>query len=165
MAGIKWKDILAELPEDERTEIIEGGRELIRQEATLKSLRQAQALTQEHMAESLHISQVSVSRIEKRSDVLLSTLRRYVRAMGGHLRLVVDFPNQEPVVITQLSTLTTKADPVAVATKRAKGDTAIPSAAPPKKSKTAASRTRAKSTGMKRLSPRTKPTSPPKAAG
>jgi hypothetical protein len=63
------------------------------------------------MAEALHISQDGVSRIEKRSDFLLSTLRSYVEAMGGKLRLVAEFPDRKPVTLSNLDSLDTRAKP------------------------------------------------------
>jgi transcriptional regulator with XRE-family HTH domain len=72
---------------------------------TLRDLRKAHEFTQERMAEALHISQDGVSRIEKRSDFLLSTLRSYVEAMGGNLRLVVEFPDRKPVTLSDLDSL------------------------------------------------------------
>ena len=51
------------------------------------------------VAEVLGVGQESVSRLEKRSDLLLSTLRGYVKAMGGELRLVAEFPNRPPVLL------------------------------------------------------------------
>ena len=72
---------------------------------TLRDLRKAHELTQTRMAEALHISQDGVSRIEKRSDFLLSTLRSYVEAMGGQLRLIAEFPDRKPVMITGLDSL------------------------------------------------------------
>ncbi len=72
---------------------------------TLRDLRKAHQLTQTRMAEALHISQDGVSRIEKRSDFLLSTLRSYVEAMGGQLRLIAEFPDRKPVVIAGLDSL------------------------------------------------------------
>ena len=71
--------------------------------ATLKDLRQAMQKTQVDLAAALHIGQDSVSRIEKRSDMLLSTLRGYVEAMGGKLELVVHFPNRPSVTIEHLA--------------------------------------------------------------
>ena len=71
--------------------------------ATLKDLRQAMQKTQVELAEALHIGQESVSRLEKRSDMLLSTLRGYVEAMGGKLELVAHFPNRPPMVIEHLA--------------------------------------------------------------
>jgi hypothetical protein len=54
------------------------------------------------MAELLHMRQESVSRLEKRSDLLLSTLRNYVRAMGGDLKLIDQFPDRPPVQLEEL---------------------------------------------------------------
>ena len=61
------------------------------------------------MAEALPVSQDGVSRIEKRSDFLLSTLRSYIEAMGGGLRLVVEFPDRKPVTLADLDSLTARA--------------------------------------------------------
>lgn len=71
--------------------------------ATLKDLRQAMQKTQVDLAASLHIGQDSVSRLEKRSDMLLSTLRGYIEAMGGKLEIVARFPNRPPVTIERLA--------------------------------------------------------------
>jgi hypothetical protein len=51
------------------------------------------------MAKALGITQDSVSRLERRSDLLLSTLRKTVEAMGGNLSLVAEFPDRAPVVL------------------------------------------------------------------
>jgi len=72
-------------------------------------LRKAHELTQERIAETLRNSQDGVSRIEKRSDFLLSTLRSYVEAMGGKLRLIVEFPNRKPVTLSDFNSLDTHA--------------------------------------------------------
>jgi transcriptional regulator with XRE-family HTH domain len=74
--------------------------ELIAEEMSLRDLRRAHEKTQAHMAKALGIGQEGVSRIEQRSDLLLSTLRSYVEAMGGKLRLVVEFPDRPPVVLS-----------------------------------------------------------------
>ena len=73
--------------------------ELIAEEMTLRDLRKARRLTQVRMAEELGITQDGVSRLEKRSDLLLSTLRKTVEAMGGRLSLVAEFPDRAPVVL------------------------------------------------------------------
>ncbi len=70
---------------------------------SLGDIRKAQELTQERMAELLKIRQESVSRLEKRSDLLLSTLRSYISAMGGQLKLIVEFPNRPPVLLDTLT--------------------------------------------------------------
>ncbi|TSA11503.1 MAG: helix-turn-helix domain-containing protein [Comamonadaceae bacterium] len=70
--------------------------------ATLKDLRRAAQQTQQDLAAALGVGQDTISRLEKRSDMLLSTMRRYVEAMGGTLELVAQFPNRPPVVIDHL---------------------------------------------------------------
>lgn len=91
--------VLDSLPAGRREKIEERAAEL----ATLKDLRLAMRKTQVELAEVLHIGQESVSRLEQRSDMLLSTLRGYVEAMGGTLELVARFPNRPPVVIDHLT--------------------------------------------------------------
>lgn len=78
---------------------------LISEERTLQELRQAHKLTQKRMAEVLGVGQDSVSRLEQRSDLLISTLRGYVEAMGGRLSLIAEFPNQDPIVLAGLATI------------------------------------------------------------
>jgi transcriptional regulator with XRE-family HTH domain len=77
--------------------------ELVAEELALRELRKAHHRTQVSMAKQLGISQDGVSRLEKRSDLLLSTLRNYVEAMGGNLRLVAEFPDQPPVILIGFS--------------------------------------------------------------
>jgi transcriptional regulator with XRE-family HTH domain len=73
--------------------------ELVAEEMTLRELRHARKLTQVRIARELGISQDSVSRLEQRSDILLSTLRKTVEAMGGKLSLVAEFLDHKPVVL------------------------------------------------------------------
>jgi len=77
--------------------------ELIAEEMTLRELRKARKLTQVRMAKALGVTQDSVSRLEKRSDLLLSTLRKTVQAMGGNLSLVAEFPDRAPVVLSGIA--------------------------------------------------------------
>jgi transcriptional regulator with XRE-family HTH domain len=77
--------------------------ELIAEEMTLRELRKARKLTQVRMAKTLGVTQDSVSRLEKRSDLLLSTLRKTVEAMGGSLSLVAEFPNRPPVLLSGIT--------------------------------------------------------------
>ena len=79
--------------------------ELIAEEMSLQDLRKARKQTQVRVAKELGINQENVSRIEKRSDLLLSTLSGYVEAMGGKLSLVAEFPDRPPVALTGLATL------------------------------------------------------------
>jgi transcriptional regulator with XRE-family HTH domain len=87
------KEIIADLPGEDRAKVTARTRKLIAEEKALRQLRQARDFTQHRMAELLDIDQASVSKIENRSDMLLSTLRSYVEAMGGSLRLVAEFPD------------------------------------------------------------------------
>jgi transcriptional regulator with XRE-family HTH domain len=70
---------------------------LIAEEQSLRQLRRARKLTQQRLARRLRIGQDGVSRLEQRSDLLLSTLRSYVQALGGHLSLIAEFPDGPPV--------------------------------------------------------------------
>jgi transcriptional regulator with XRE-family HTH domain len=72
---------------------------------TLQDIRKAQKLTQERMVQILGISQDSVSRLEKRTDLHLSTLNNYINAMGGSLKLVAEFPDRPPVILDGLAEL------------------------------------------------------------
>jgi DNA-binding XRE family transcriptional regulator len=98
-------EVIAGLPADKQRDTAAQAARLIEDEMTLRDLRRAHELTQARMAEALHITQDGVSRIEQRSDFLLSTLRSYVEAMGGQLRLVAEFPDRRPVVISGLDSL------------------------------------------------------------
>lgn len=76
-------------------------------EISLRELRRAHKLTQARIAETLGIGQDQVCRLEQRSDLLLSTLRGYVEAMGGRLTIVAEFPHQKPVVLSGIGALET----------------------------------------------------------
>ena len=71
--------------------------EINSRQATLRRLREARALTQSTVAELLDMDQSEVSRLERRSDMLLSTLKRFVQATGGELHIVVSYPDGGPV--------------------------------------------------------------------
>ncbi len=64
-------------------------------EMPLNELRQARALSQVKLAETLHVNHAAVSKIERRTDMYISTLRAYIRAMGGDLEIVAKFPDGE----------------------------------------------------------------------
>jgi ribosome-binding protein aMBF1 (putative translation factor) len=71
--------------------------EINARQANLRRLREARALTQSTLAERLEMDQSEVSRLEYRSDMLLSTLERFVEATGGELHMVVQYPDTAPV--------------------------------------------------------------------
>lgn len=91
-------EVMAGLPKARQQRVKARAMEL----ATLKDLRQAAQQTQEELAATLGVRQDTISRLEKRSDMLLSTLRQYVEGMGGRLELVARFPDRPPVVIDHL---------------------------------------------------------------
>ena len=94
----KLDDVMATMPKDRQARVKARAKEL----ATLKDLRQALQQTQAQMAAVLGVGQDSISRLEKRSDMLISTMRHYVESMGGKLELVAKFPNRPPIVIDHL---------------------------------------------------------------
>ena len=73
-------------------------------EMPLNELRQARGLSQKMLAEVLHVQQPSVAKIERRTDMYLSTLRSHIEAMGGRLEVVAQFPDGS-VKITNFSGL------------------------------------------------------------
>ncbi|WP_191832309.1 XRE family transcriptional regulator [Pseudomonas fluorescens] len=92
-------EVINSLSPERRARIEQRGRELIREEITLQALRKQLELTQEGMAERLEIRQANISKVERRSDMLISTLRTYVEAMGGTLELVAHMPGRGPVTL------------------------------------------------------------------
>ncbi len=96
------------LSANRRKKIETRAAELIAEEMSLRDLREALTLTQQRIADILGIGQDSVSRLEKRSDLLLSTLRSYIEAMGGSLSLIAEFPDREPISLSGLTTMATK---------------------------------------------------------
>lgn len=94
------RDKMKTLSAERQQKIEARAAHLIAEELTLRDLRQAHHLTQERMAEFLHIGQDGVCRIEKRTDLLISTLRSYIEAMGGHLCIIAEFPDRPPVTLS-----------------------------------------------------------------
>ena len=105
---VNVNDKIRKLGPARRKKVEARAKELIAEEMTLRELRKARKLTQVRMAKALGIKQDSVSRLEKRSDLLLSTLRKTVEAMGGNLSLVVEFPDRAPVVLSGIARLRLK---------------------------------------------------------
>jgi DNA-binding XRE family transcriptional regulator len=99
---ITLQDKMKELSPAQRKKVEARAAELIAEEMTLRELRHARKLTQVKMAKTLGVTQDSVSRLEKRSDLLLSTLRKAVEAMGGNLS-VAEFPDRAPVVLSGIA--------------------------------------------------------------
>lgn len=94
---------ITRLPRARRTKVEARAKELIAEEMSLRSLRRALGRTQTKLAQDLGVGQDTVSRYEQRTDMLLSTLQQYVKAMGGNLALIAEFPDRRPVRIKALS--------------------------------------------------------------
>jgi transcriptional regulator with XRE-family HTH domain len=94
-------EILNEMPAERRARIDKLTQEMLA-EMNLRELRRLRKLTQARVSKKLKIGQEGVSRIEKRTDLYLSTLRSYVEGVGGKLSLVVEFPDRAPVILAGL---------------------------------------------------------------
>ena len=98
---VSLEAMLAEESEESRVRIRLLAEEM-RSEMNLREVRRARKLTQARLSKKLKIGQEGVSRIEKRTDLYLSTLRSYVEGVGGELTLMVKFPDRPPVILTGL---------------------------------------------------------------
>ncbi len=99
--SITLDDYMKQIPDDERRRAEARAAELIAEESTLRKLRALRARSQKQIAERLGVNQSAVSKLERRTDMYLSTLRGLIRAMGGDLEIIARFPDSEPVRITQ----------------------------------------------------------------
>ena len=99
------REELESLPDSHRKKIEVAAAALIAEEMTLRDLRKARNQTQVRVAKKLGINQENVSRLEQRSDLLISTLSGYVEAMGGKLNLVAEFPDRPPITLTGIAAL------------------------------------------------------------
>ena len=98
--AVPAEEFFKTLPKDALERAHARAEVLIAEEMTMRDLRRARAMTQKKMSELLGVQQENVSRLERRSDLLLSTLTGYVEAMGGSLKLVAEFPDRPPVTLT-----------------------------------------------------------------
>ena len=96
-------DIINELSPGRRKKVEARAAQLIAEEMTLQELRRARKLSQVRVAKELGIGQEGVSKIEKRADLMISTLRKTVEAMGGSLSLIAEFPDRDPVVLAGIA--------------------------------------------------------------
>lgn len=101
--SVNVREKIRKLSAAQRKKVKARAAELIAEELSLRDLRKARRLTQARVAKTLGITQDSVSRLEQRSDLLLSTLRKTVKAMGGNVRIVAEFPDRAPVLLLDLS--------------------------------------------------------------
>lgn len=97
----KFRDIVEQMPIERRQRIEEHTRQLMA-EMPLQELRKALQLTQQQVAAMLSMNQAAISKMEGQTDMYVSTLRRFIEAMGGELRIVAHFP-QGQVEISQFT--------------------------------------------------------------
>ncbi|MEL6490709.1 MAG: helix-turn-helix transcriptional regulator [Cyanobacteria bacterium J06621_3] len=91
--------------DDEKQEIKQRAEKRIAEYRSLQALRQSAGLTQHKVCEELEMTQGNLSRLERNSDMLLSTLQKYVAAIGGKLHLTVELPDKAPISLTGLGDL------------------------------------------------------------
>jgi len=96
------EEMLARESEEFRQSVEQRTAEMIAEELNLRELRRQRKLTQARLSKKLKIGQEGVSRIEKRADLYLSTLRSYIEGVGGKLSLIVQFPDRPPVMLAGL---------------------------------------------------------------
>jgi transcriptional regulator with XRE-family HTH domain len=90
----KWKDIRGTFPPEVEAEIARRVAEAPRV-MSLYRVREARSLTQVNLAKILNVNQGAVSRMERRTDMYVSTLRSFIQAMGGQLQIKAIFPEAE----------------------------------------------------------------------
>lgn len=101
-------EVMSGLPAERRARIEARAAELLREVEGLKALRQLAALSQDQIARSLGVKQPSVLKIERQTDLYLSTLRRFIEAAGGTLELRVELPGTGPFKLTGLGEIEVK---------------------------------------------------------
>ncbi len=97
--AVPFDEVKARLAPEVREEGERRGQELIAKYLTLRELRKARKLSQKALAERFKIKQAAISKIERRNDLMLSTIRGYVEAAGGKLEMHVVFPNSSSVIV------------------------------------------------------------------
>jgi len=90
----KWEDLRHKVSPERRAEIAQKAQEELRR-LSLFQLREARNLTQTSLAQVLQVNQGAVSKLERRTDMYVSTLRSYLRAMGAELKIKAVFPDGE----------------------------------------------------------------------
>ncbi len=96
---ITHDDYMKKLSDEDRQNVLAMAKELIAEEKTLRQIRRAREYSQVTLAEILGMNRGDLSKFERRTDAYLSTVRRYIEAMGGTLELVATFPDTGPVKI------------------------------------------------------------------
>lgn len=112
----KFRELIAEMSPARRARYDAGvARYRVEMEGDLirlHELRRALRLSQQTLARKLKTDQAQISRLEQRADLLVSTLRRYVEALGGQLEIVATFPDGGRAAIENFSDLTGRTPPL-----------------------------------------------------
>tara|TARA_B110000879_G_C11066218_1_gene468764 strand:+ start:325 stop:660 length:336 start_codon:yes stop_codon:yes gene_type:complete len=106
--GLSLNDKINQLPKERQNKIENHAQQLIEEELTLRDLRLALDKTQIELCKVLDMKQDGISRLEHRSDMLMSTLGKYINAMGGNLKIIAEFPDRAPVQIKGLENFTSQ---------------------------------------------------------
>lgn len=93
--GKKWQELKDRTMSPERQEKARERAEAMLAEMLLHEIREARGLSQEEVASRLERKQPTIVGLEKRADAQVSTLRRYIEALGGELEIVAKFPDRE----------------------------------------------------------------------
>lgn len=93
--GKRWQDLKDRTMSAERQEKARGRAEAMLAEMLLHEIREALGLSQEEVASRLERKQPTIVGLEKRADAQVSTVRRYIEALGGELEIVAKFPDRE----------------------------------------------------------------------
>jgi DNA-binding XRE family transcriptional regulator len=104
----KFSELRAKMSPQSRQLSLEKARRY-REEMALDEVREARAMTQEHLANLLGVNQAAVSKMERRADMYVSTLQAMIKAMGGRLQIVAIFPEGK-VEIDQFRKLRRKSE-------------------------------------------------------
>jgi len=105
--GVALEQFMERFTPEERAEIDARAAELIAEEMSLRDLRKALGKTQAQLARKLKKPQATVSRMERQSDMLISTLNQVVHALGGRVRILAELPGRPPLYLTGLADLGT----------------------------------------------------------
>lgn len=87
-----FRELEARMPKEAQARARAKADQMLKDMA-LDQLREALKLTQESLAEALHVKQAAISKVERRSDMLISTLRKIIEAMGGELEIRAILPS------------------------------------------------------------------------
>lgn len=108
----KWEDLKHKVSPERRAELARKAREEV-QRVSLYQLREARNLTQTNLAQVLKVNQGAVSKMEKRADMYVSTLRSYLRAMGAEMQIKAIFPDGEVLIEQFEDPAADRSDPAA----------------------------------------------------